>query len=72
MIVPVFEREPNESIPPFPNLGSDQEIKYALMTHGFPVDTIPVNKEGEIDLSNHLKWVENRMILDGCGQVKRR
>lgn len=47
-----------------PHEGSDQECKYILMTHGIPVHSIPVSEDGNVDLSNHLSWVEHRKVLE--------
>jgi hypothetical protein len=45
--------------------GTDQECKYALMTHGMPTDCVPVDPDGMMSLTNHLEWIEGRRILDG-------
>jgi len=44
--------------------GTDQECKYALMTHGMPTDCVPVDKSGYMSLANHLEWIEHRKIID--------
>lgn len=45
--------------------GSNQECQYALiMTHGIPAETIPVTSEGDVDLTQHYEWIENRIILE--------
>jgi hypothetical protein len=44
--------------------GSDQECKYALMTHGLPTGCIPVDPEGNVDLTMHMDWIENRRHID--------
>lgn len=45
--------------------GSDQENKYALLTHGLPVNCIPVDgATGEVDLQQHFDWIEQRRILE--------
>jgi hypothetical protein len=44
--------------------GSDQECKYALMTHGLPTGCIPVDSEGNVDLTMHMDWIENRRHID--------
>jgi len=44
--------------------GTDQECKYALMTHGMPTDSVPVDETGILSLVNHLEWIEQRKIID--------
>eukprot|EP00531_Pseudo-nitzschia_arenysensis_P007368 CAMPEP_0116124144 /NCGR_PEP_ID=MMETSP0329-20121206/5128_1 /TAXON_ID=697910 /ORGANISM="Pseudo-nitzschia arenysensis, Strain B593" /LENGTH=451 /DNA_ID=CAMNT_0003618113 /DNA_START=202 /DNA_END=1557 /DNA_ORIENTATION=+ len=44
--------------------GTDQECKYALMTHGMPTDCVPVDDSGYVSLTNHLEWIDHRRILD--------
>ena len=44
--------------------GTDQECKYALMTHGMPTDCVPVDDSGSMSLTNHMEWIEQRRILD--------
>jgi hypothetical protein len=44
--------------------GSDQECKYALMTHGLPTSCIPVDAEGNATLSYHQDWIEQRRHID--------
>ncbi|KAG7342820.1 hypothetical protein IV203_020764 [Nitzschia inconspicua] len=44
--------------------GTTQEAKYQLMTNGVPVDSIPVKNDGEIDLTYHMEWIENRRLLE--------
>ena len=44
--------------------GTDQECKYALMTHGMPTDCVPVDESGCLSLANHLEWIDRRKILD--------
>jgi hypothetical protein len=34
------------------------------MTHGLPVASIPVDKHGDVDLTNHMQWMENRKTAD--------
>lgn len=48
--------------------GTMQESKYALMTQGIPVDCIPVNDEGDVDLTNHYEWIEYRRTLEESRQ----
>ncbi|KAL3943359.1 MAG: hypothetical protein SGBAC_002562 [Bacillariaceae sp.] len=50
--------------------GSDQECKYQLMTHGIPVDLIPVEQDGSVNLTNHLEWIEQRRKLNGITMTK--
>jgi hypothetical protein len=44
--------------------GSDQECKYALMTHGLPTGCIPVDTEGNVTLSFHKDWIQQRRLID--------
>jgi hypothetical protein len=44
--------------------GSEQECSYALMTSGMPVDCIPVDSSGSMDLTNHFDWIQNRAQLE--------
>lgn len=44
--------------------GSEQECKYAMMTHGLPVECIPVKENQEMDLSNHFSWIQHREVLE--------
>jgi hypothetical protein len=44
--------------------GTDQECKYALMTHGMPTDCVPVDDLGCVNLTNHLEWIDHRRLLD--------
>jgi len=44
--------------------GTHQEILYALMTHGIPVHTIPVKDSGDVDLSHHHAWIQDRLQLE--------
>jgi hypothetical protein len=44
--------------------GSDQECKYALMTHGLPTGCIPVDAEGNVTLSFHKDWIQRRRQID--------
>jgi hypothetical protein len=44
--------------------GTMQETLYKLMTNGVPVDSIPVTSEGEIVLSAHQRWIEQRRELE--------
>lgn len=46
--------------------GTMQENKYAMMTHGIPADCIPVTSEGELDLTNHQRWIEHRTELEAA------
>lgn len=49
--------------------GSDQECKYQLMTHGIPADVIPVEPDGNVNLTNHLEWIEMRRALEAQRNV---
>jgi len=44
--------------------GTDQECKYALMTHGMPTDCVPVDDSGYLSLVNHYEWIDHRKIID--------
>jgi hypothetical protein len=44
--------------------GTDQECKYVLMTHGISSDSIPVDDTGDMSLTNHIEWIEQRRISD--------
>lgn len=44
--------------------GTAQEAKYQLMTNGVPVDSIPVTDSGEIDLTYHMEWIQQRRELE--------
>lgn len=44
--------------------GSPQECLYALMTSGVPSDCIPVTSNGDMDLTNHLEWIEKRRLIE--------
>jgi len=44
--------------------GTDQECKYALMTHGMPTDCVPVDDLGYVNLTNHMEWIDHRRLLD--------
>ena len=48
------------------HFGTHQECQYALMTHGIPVDSIPVTPEGDIELSNHMEWIAHRRALEAA------
>mmetsp|Transcript_8574 Transcript_8574/g.21078 ORF Transcript_8574/g.21078 Transcript_8574/m.21078 type:complete len:491 (-) Transcript_8574:216-1688(-) len=50
--------------------GTDQECKYALMTHGMPTDCVPVDGCGYLSLTNHLEWIDHRRILDAQKMMK--
>ena len=45
--------------------GSHTEVQYALMTFGIDCSLLPVSQVGEIDLSSHLHWLEERTELEG-------
>jgi hypothetical protein len=49
--------------------GSDQECKYALMTHGLPTGCIPVDSEGNVDLTMHMEWIEHRRHVDAMKEA---
>lgn len=44
--------------------GTDQECKYALMTHGMPTDCVPVDDSGYLSLVNHYEWIDHRKSID--------
>ncbi|VEU35002.1 unnamed protein product [Pseudo-nitzschia multistriata] len=44
--------------------GTDVECKYALMTHGMPTDSVPVDEAGCVSLAQHMEWIEGRRVLD--------
>lgn len=44
--------------------GTRQETMYAMMTHGIPVNAIPINDSGDVDLSHHKAWIEQRCRLE--------
>ncbi|KAL3919718.1 MAG: hypothetical protein SGILL_003614 [Bacillariaceae sp.] len=44
--------------------GSDQECKYALLTHGIATSCIPVDAESNVTLSFHREWIEQRRHID--------
>ncbi len=44
--------------------GSQQETKYAMMTHGIPVDSFPVTPSGNVDLEHHYTWIEHRREIE--------
>ena len=44
--------------------GTDQECKYALMTHGMPTDCVPVDEVGCLSLKNHMEWIDHRVFVD--------
>ncbi len=46
------------------HFGTMQEVRYKLMTNGIPVDAIPVTDDGEVDLTNHFRWIEHRRQLE--------
>ena len=50
--------------------GTDQECKYALMTHGMPTDCVPVDESGCVSLTNHLEWIAHRKILDAQKMIR--
>jgi hypothetical protein len=44
--------------------GSPNEIQYALMTYGIPVDTLPVSHQGDVRTATHKKWLARRKTRD--------
>ena len=44
--------------------GSTQETMYAMMTHGIPVSAIPITDSGDVDLSYHQAWIQERLQLE--------
>jgi hypothetical protein len=44
--------------------GTQQETMYAMMTHGIPVNAIPIKDSGDVDLSHHQAWIEKRRQLE--------
>lgn len=46
------------------HFGTIQETMYKLMTNGIPVEAIPVGEDGEVDLTNHFRWIEHRRLLE--------
>lgn len=51
--------------------GSQQETKFALLTHGIPVDTFPITHTGSCDLSHHFAWIEQRRELEARRRQER-
>ena len=35
------------------------------MTFGLPIDSLPINDDGQLKKCNHLKWIQKRIILEG-------
>lgn len=44
--------------------GTDMECQYQLMTFGISSRLLPVNQEGEINLTYHQEWLSNRRRLE--------
>lgn len=44
--------------------GTNQEIRYKLMTFGIPTDILPIDDDGTILLNNHKEWIEQRVELE--------
>jgi hypothetical protein len=44
--------------------GSDQECRYALMSHGLPTRCIPVDESGVPCLKRHMEWLASRRLID--------
>jgi hypothetical protein len=44
--------------------GSHNDIQYALMTYGIPVDALPVTHQGDVRTPNHKKWLARRKTKD--------
>lgn len=44
--------------------GTRQETAYAMMTHGIPVDALPIKDSGDVDLSNHRAWIQKRLEIE--------
>ena len=40
--------------------GTQQDVNCALMTHGIPVDTLPVTPGGGVDMTYRMQWIEYR------------
>ena len=34
------------------------------MTHGLPAESIPVTKDGDVDLTSHMQWLEIRKYME--------
>lgn len=48
--------------------GSEQECKYGLITHGIPVECIPVSATGTMEIADHVRWIEQRQQLEESRQ----
>jgi hypothetical protein len=46
-------------------LGAYQESVYALMCVGIPIDGLPVNEAGALDLTNWYRWLQHRCAAEG-------
>ena len=46
------------------SLGSLQERHFSLMTFGIPVQLFPLTANGDLDLSHHLFWYDQRRSLE--------
>lgn len=51
--------------------GTTQETKYALMTHGIPVDSFPITETGDVDLSSHHAWIDSRRQLEEARRLEK-
>lgn len=38
--------------------GSHSDCLFKLMTYGIPMDVLPVDFDGNIEIDNHLQWIE--------------
>lgn len=50
--------------PSFFSAGTNQEIRYTLMTFGIPTDILPIADDGTILLENHEEWINQRVELE--------
>jgi len=44
--------------------GTFEECKYALMSYGIPLDTLPLTDDGDIKIASHMKWLQRRKAKD--------
>jgi hypothetical protein len=51
--------------------GAQQEVNYSLMTHGIPVDALPVTPEGDVDVTYHMQWIEYRRQLEAARYTRK-
>ena len=52
--------------------GSNMECQYALMSFGIPINVFPINETGEYRHDNHLRYLQERKVLEASIQLRER